>query len=132
MPNGLNLLCNGKIAFYAKGVTSIVIPASVRTVSIGAFDAVAVPSIAVPDTVVRIWGNAFNNSATTKVTIGAGVQLLGKGMMKNAKLDIRGKLAYQKDARSFTLYTDNEMLKAYNWAGDNVTATIKPLSEAPA
>ena len=40
-------------------------------------------------------------------------------------------LAYDKDSRSFTLYTDNEMLKAYNGAGDNVTVTIKPLSEAP-
>lgn len=145
LPNGLNLLSDGKIAFYAKNVTAVQIPASVRTISIGAFNAVAAPSIVVPDTVVRIWGNAFGNGATTKVTIGAGVQLLGADTMENTKvttwicrqpadmkLDIRGKLAYNKDSRSFTLYTDNEMLKAYNWAGDNVTATIKPLSEAPA
>lgn len=151
LPNGLNLLSDGKIALYAKNVSAVEIPASVRTISIGAFKDVAAPSITVPDTVVRIWGSTFTNSATTKVTIGAGVQIMGVGTMDNTKittwicrqptnmiLDIPkeagdGKgLAYNKDSRSFTLYTDNEMLKAYNWAGDNVTATIKPLSEAPA
>lgn len=151
LPDGLNLLADGKIAFYAKNVTAVEIPDSVRAISECAFDKVAAPSIVVPDTVVHIWGNAFGNSATTKVTIGAGVQIMGVGTMGNAKvttwicrqpinmtLDIPketgdGKgLAYKKDARSFTLYTDNEMLKAYNWSGDNVTATIKPLSEAPA
>lgn len=151
LPDRLNLLCDGKIAFYAKNVSAAEIPASVRTISTGAFNSVAASSITVPDTVVRIWGNAFGNSATTKVTIGAGVQIMGVGTMGNSKvttwicrqpanmvLDIPkeagdGKgLAYNKNSRSFTLYTDNEMLKAYNWSGDNVTATIKPLSEAPA
>ena len=145
LPDGLNLLCDGK------NVSAAEIPASVRTISTGAFNSVAASSITVPDTVVRIWGSAFGNSATTKVTIGAGVQIMGVGTMGNSKvttwicrqpanmvLDIPkeagdGKgLAYNKNSRSFTLYTDNEMLKAYNWSGDNVTATIKPLSEAPA
>ena len=37
-----------------------------------------------------------------------------------------------KSSTSIDIYTDNEMLKAYDWAKDNVTATIHSLSEAPA
>ena len=150
-PNGMNLLCDGKILFYPKNVTTAAIPASVRTIPYGTLDEVAAATIVVPDTVVRIYGNAFGNSATTKVVIGAGVQVMGIGTMENTKvttwicrqpadmvIDMPAEagrykgLAYNKNSRSFTLYTDNKMLKAYNWAGDNVTATIKPLSEAPA
>ena len=150
-PNGMNLLCDGKILFYPKNVTTVAIPASVRTIPFGTFNRVEAATIVVPDTVVRIYGDAFGNSATTKVVIGAGVQVMGDGTMENVKVTTwicrqpadmvidmpaeAGKdkgLAYQKQSRSFTLYTDNKMLKAYNWAGDNVTATIKPLSEAPA
>ena len=40
-------------------------------------------------------------------------------------------LAYAKSSRSVTIYTDNESIKNYNWSGDNITATFKPLSEAP-
>ena len=150
-PNGMNLLCDGKILFYPKNVTTAAIPASVRTIPFGTLNEIAAATIVVPDTVVRIYGDAFGNSATTKVVIGAGVQVMGVGTMENTKVTTwicrqpadmvidmpaeAGKdkgLAYQKNSRSFTLYTDNKMLRAYNWAGDNVTATIKPLSEAPA
>ena len=150
-PDGMNLLCDGKILFYPKNVTTADIPASVRTIPYGTLNEVAAATIVVPDTVVRIYGNAFGNSATKKVVIGAGVQVMGIGTMENTTVttwvcrqpadmvidmpaeagESKG-LAYNKNSRSFTLYTDNKMLKAYNWAGDNVTATIKPLSEAPA
>ena len=150
-PDGMNLLCDGKILFYPKNITTIEIPASVKTINTGAFSQVAVDTIVIPDTVVRIQGNAFSNSATTKVTIGAGVQKMGIATMNNTAIttwicrqpadmvidiptetgDGKG-LAHNKNSRSFTLYTDNEMLKAYDWSGDNVTVTIKPLSEAPA
>lgn len=40
-------------------------------------------------------------------------------------------LSYDKSSRKVTIYTDNECIKNYNWAGDNVTATFYPLSQAP-
>lgn len=33
-------------------------------------------------------------------------------------------VAYYKNARQITIYTDNPIIKNYNWAGDNTTATI--------
>ena len=41
-------------------------------------------------------------------------------------------MAYNKDSRALTIYTDNEYIKNYNWAADNATVTIYPLSQAPA
>lgn len=151
LPDGINLLCNGKILFYLKNITTVEVPESVRTISPIVFDKITDDHIIIPDTVVRILSDPLGtNKVTTKVTIGSGVQQMGAGTMSNTKVtdwicrqpsdmiidmpeeagDGKG-LAYDKDSRSFTLYTDNEMLKAYNWSGDNVTATIKPLSEAP-
>ena len=37
-------------------------------------------------------------------------------------------LSYNKNSRSVTIYTDNTCMKNYNWSGDNITATILPLS----
>lgn len=40
-------------------------------------------------------------------------------------------LTHDKSSRNVAIYTDNECMKNYNWKGDNVTATIYPLSQAP-
>lgn len=40
-------------------------------------------------------------------------------------------LVKTKDAYNLNVYTDNEYLRAYNWAGDNATVTLYPLSQAP-
>ena len=154
-PNNTFLLAgDGTILMKFKGDTLPGdIPNTVRTISAGAMGSLKSPTtLVIPDTVRRLYGDPVS-SANNVVTmiIGAGVHTMKAGSMGSTKvttwicrqpanmvLDIPteagdGKgLAYNKSSRSFTLYTDNEMLKAYNWSGDNVTATIKPLSEAPA
>lgn len=40
-------------------------------------------------------------------------------------------LVKAKDAYNLNVYTDNEYLRAYDWAADNATVTLHPLSEAP-
>lgn len=107
-------------------------------------------SIVVPDTVEMLCNNPFyGSSSLTKITIGASVnKILGfitpsnkvttlifrqpEGM--NIELPTPGSsngMGYQKDAYSMNIYTDNEYIKNYDWATDNVTVTLYPLSEAP-
>lgn len=40
-------------------------------------------------------------------------------------------MAYNKDSRALTVYTDNEYIKNYDWATDNATVTFYPLANAP-
>lgn len=150
LPSGVMLTGENTVLFSVKDVTTIEFPESVLAISGGAMNRAAIPTIVVPDTVQFIYGAAFGNSATTKVVIGTGLSVMKPGSMGDTNVktwvckqpadmilnipqetgDGKG-LAWQKDSREFTLYTDNEMLKTYNWSGDNVTATIKPLGEAP-
>ncbi len=106
-------------------------------------------TLIIPDSVQRlpvIWGTwSFTNSICKKVVVGTGVSEMMSGSMQivgdtvwvckqpaNLQLSLPEKgLAYNKQAATMTLYTDNLSLKQYNWSADNVTATIRPLSEAP-
>ena len=124
-------------------------PSTIKSLTYGAFNIAGLTEVKIPDTVQWIIGNAFNGSDTVKVDIGTGVSKMMHNAMGNTKvvtwifrqpadmvidLPTAGKntgLGYDKDSRSITIYTDNESLKAYDWAADNITATIKPLSEAP-
>lgn len=106
-------------------------------------------TLVIPNSVKRlsyIWESSdYTNSICKKVIVGTGVTEMLQGAMQvvgdtiwickqpaNLKITLPSKnLAYNKQATTMTLYTDNLSLKQYNWSADNVTATIKPLSEAP-
>ena len=107
-------------------------------------------SITVPDTVEMIQGSAFSSqSALTKITIGASVnRITGTIVPGNTVKDFIFRqpagmvidlptpgddtgMAYDKDAYSANVYTDNEYIRNYDWAKDNVTATFYSLSDAP-
>lgn len=107
-------------------------------------------SFAIPDTVEIIGGSVFNAQPLKTIIVPASVKeirgILTCGTTTTTlifrqpedmyiKLPTPGQnsgIAGNKTSRSMDIYTDNKMLKAYNWAKDNVTATIHPLSEAPA
>ena len=108
-------------------------------------------SIVVPDTVEMIQASAFSGqTALTKITIGASVKRITGTItpgtnVKNVifrqpagmtiELPTAGAdygMFYDKSSYSLDVYTDNEYIQNYDWATDNVTVTIHPLSEAPA
>lgn len=147
--SGLVTIADGQILVGTKSSSWDTFPSTIKSLTIGAFNIAGLTEVKVPDTVQWIIGNAFNGADIVKVDIGSGVSKMMKGTMYNIKvltwifrqpadmvidLPSAGKdtgLGYDKDSRSITIYTDNESLKAYDWAADNITATIKPLSEAP-
>lgn len=110
-------------------------------------------TLVIPDSISqlpRIWGIVqYKNDICKKVIVGAGVSKMLPGAMqvvgntvwvckqpKNFKVALPAPgyaagVAYNKQATTMTLYTDNLSLIQYNWSADNVTATIKPLNEAP-
>lgn len=147
--SGLVTIADGQILVGTKSSSWSTFPSTIKSLTYGAFNIAGLTEVKVPDTVQWIIGNAFNGTDTVKVDIGSGVSKMMKGTMSNPTvltwifrqpasmvLDLpkageNTGLGYNKDSRSITIYTDNESLKAYDWAADNITATIKPLSEAP-
>lgn len=104
----------------------------------------------IPDTVEIVNDYAFSNrTALATITIGSAVRYIGvevftycgeggvlifrqpAGMYIEVPTEGNG-MAYNKNSREMTIYTDNECIRNYDWAKDNVTATIYPLSDAPA
>lgn len=109
-------------------------------------------SAVIPDTVEIVQTSVFGGqSGLTQITIGSGVKKMTGTLTPHDKIknlifrqpagmivelptagtDGSG-LGYYKDAYSMNIYTDNECIRNYDWAKDNVTATFYPLSEAPA
>lgn len=104
-------------------------------------------TIVIPENIQIIGGRIVAANAT-KMTIGSNCKYLGISSIPtsvttlickqpagmNVRTPASGEtsgLTYEKDARSMTIYTDNEDMKNYDWAGDNVTPTFYPLSQAP-
>ena len=147
--SGLVTIADGQILVGTKSSSWSTFPSTIKSLTNGAFNIAGLTEVKVPDTVQWIIGNAFNGNNTIKVDIGSGVSKMMYDTMGNTNigtwifrqpadmvidLPTAGEhtgLGYDKDSRSITIYTDNESLKAYDWATDNITATIKPLSEAP-
>lgn len=104
----------------------------------------------IPDTVEIIQDSVFYNQNSLKqITVGSSVRKIGHALCTESistlifrqpadmyiELPKPGEdtgIYGGKSSISVDIYTDNKMLKAYDWAKDNVTATIHPLSEAPA
>ena len=66
-----------------------------------------------PESVVGVYGLLLSSGSTLKFLTTKGVKVtMGEGC------------AYYKSAVTTTIYTDNDDIKNYNWAGDNVTPTF--------
>lgn len=82
-----------------------------------AFYGATITSVTIPKTVTKISADAFRQttgSYTLRFEQPAGTAI----QMPTSNL------FYHKNAKSLTIYTDNETIKNYNWAGDNVTPTF--------
>lgn len=158
--NSMVTMANGKILVgntITDQASGFVIPSTVTNVapfSCQKFseNGTALTKVILPDSVEMIQANAFaGQSSLAQITIGASVRrILGlitpsgtsvttlifrqpAGM--TIDLPTPGSangMAYNKDSRPISIYTDNDLIKNYGWATDNVTATIYPLSSAPA
>lgn len=108
---------------------------------IGAFLTVD-SQLVLPDRIQQIAGSV-GGSPTTYV-VGPNVAYMGKSSVPTgvtmlvcrqpADLAVwlpSDTLYDSKNAISMAIYTDNEAIRAYDWAADNVTPTFYPLSEAP-
>ena len=98
LPNSITSI--GKYAFYGcSGLTSITIPSSVTSIENSAFNNCS--------NLTTVTFNQPNGMTVSLPTAGS-----GSGML------------YNKTAREVTIYTDNETIKNYDWATDNVTPTF--------
>lgn len=70
-------------------------------------------TVVFPETLVNLYEASFGNNSVVRFLTPA-----------NKNVFIQEKFAYYKSAKSITVYTDNETIKNYDWASDNVTATI--------
>lgn len=107
--------------------------------------------LVIPDRILVISGGVSleSGSTITSMVIGSQVKYMGLSAIPTTittlicrqpsgyyvQLPSKGGegsgLSYNKNSRNMTIYTDNEYIKNYDWAGDNITATFYPLSQAP-
>ena len=78
LPNSLEEI--GFNAFYASmNLTSLTIPSGVTTIGEAAFaDCTSLPTIVIPDSVTDIGVSAFQNCPLSAITLGTGVQYIGR------------------------------------------------------
>lgn len=78
LPNSLEEI--GFNAFYASmSLTSLTIPSGVTTIGEAAFaDCTSLPTIVIPDSVTDIGVSAFQNCPLSAITLGTGVQYIGR------------------------------------------------------
>lgn len=135
---------------------NFIIPDTVLNISSAACEATNsrsafLTSCIIPDTVEIIQDDIFQGQTKlTSITVGSSVRYIGNKLIPETttttilifrqpagmyiELPAAGEstgLAYYKESRSISIYTDNEYIKNYDWATDNVTATFYSLSEAP-
>lgn len=108
-------------------------------------------SFVIPDSIEIIGGYLlYRHTNLATLTVGSSVRYIGKYLFDSSstttvvfrqpagmyvELPPAGEntgLAYNKSSRNVSIYTDNECIRNYDWATDNVTATFYSLSEAPA
>ena len=88
-------------------------------------------TLEIPSTVKKIKAKAFAYSDTNiKITTLKFNQPNGMQIELPTAGSTSGML-YYKSAKEMTIYTDNEIIKNYDWAADNVTATLLHLNGTP-
>ena len=121
IPNSVKSIGNSAFA-NCLNLTSITIPNSVTSIGNSAFLMVgSLKELTIPDSVTSIGSGAFINAASSSTLIfkqpfGAKITLPEAGSGTG--------LFYYKIATNKIIYTDNETIKNYDYAADNVTATI--------
>lgn len=135
----------------ASSNSDLIIPSSVKYVSNYCLKSGYgnLNSFTIPNSVQEISANSFTNIAVNYLTIGSGITHFPNNSFggikdynaEDDKIRIRfmhpagasvtfgTSVFYYKEARQADIYTDNDDIKAYDFAGDNMTVTFHPLSE---
>ena len=156
--NEMVLIAKGRILLTNSFITeeNFIIPDTVLNISSAACEvtnnrSAFLTKVIIPDTVEIIQNDIFQGQTTLKqITVGSSVRYIGKYLVPSEastttlifrqpvgmhiELPVPGEntgLAYYKNSRAISIYTDNEYIRNYDWATDNVTATFYSLSEAP-
>lgn len=126
----------------------VTIPSSVKYISNYCCSA-SFNSFTIPNSVQEISANSFTDITVNYLTIGSGITHFPNNSFggiedygaEDGKMRIRfmhpagasvtfgTSVFYYKEARQADIYTDNDDIKAYDFAGDNMTVTFHPLSE---
>ncbi len=90
----------GEYAFADKGLTSVIIPDSVRTIGKSAFEGNLLTNIVIPDNVTSIGDYAFARNNLTSVVIPDSVEYIGEGAFAGNELTtiVLGIFEYQIDS----------------------------------
>lgn len=98
----------GDTAFQSCGVRILTLPGSVKTIGERAFgNSKKLYSITIPDSVTQIGPYAFTwCNSLFEITIGTGVTTIGE------------KAFVVEKNKLFRLYSENEVVRGYDWAGD--------------
>ena len=129
-----------------KGVTADLLPSTINLGPQVGNNFVVNSQLTIPDQIQIICGHI--GGSPTSMIIGENVRFMWTDAIpttvttlvskqpssKYVELPPSGEgkgLSHDKNSRNMTIYTDNEYIKNYDWAGDNITATFYPLSQAP-
>lgn len=137
-----------------KGLKALQLPAKLKTLGNNAFNSMFIEEytmdpLIIPDSVETIGNSVFVNFTTrvTSITVGASVKTIGNSAFKRSTgtviltevifkqpatmtditLPVAGSdtgMFYTKSATPLNIYTDNEIIKNYAWARDNITPTF--------
>ena len=118
MPNSLTIIKEGSF-HYCSNLENITIPESVTTIEKNAFNGCSkLLNITIPRNVNSLGSTCFTTITTAIFNQPAGMEIT---------LPTAGSstgMFYHKTARNLTVYTDNETIKNYDYATDNVTVTL--------
>lgn len=143
IPNTVTNLSSYSLVSYGTSSdtrTKVVIPDSIEIVQSYLFGNTApttLTTLVIGSSVKQIGGNFLNHDqpATMIFRQPAGMHvelpIPGDKLADSINALQAPGMCYNKTSRAFTIYTDNECIKNYDWAKDNVTPTFYPLSAAP-
>lgn len=117
--NGSACTLIGSLAFSSMTIDTLNLPSTLETIARNGFydcDFSVLKILTIPASVTSIGNGAFYNCT--------GLNSIRFEQPANATITLGTEIFNSKTARAFTVYTDNETIKNYNWSGDNVTATI--------
>lgn len=111
--------------FYScKGFVDVTIPENIKTINSGAFGTcTALKTLKITPNVNYIGSGAFGNSTGAMAIKDAYFQQ-PSGMTITLPTAGTSGMFRVKTARNMNVYTDNETIKNYDWASDNITATL--------
>ena len=103
---------------FAQGVkSSIIMPPNITEIGEYSFyNQSSLKSITIPETVDKICDSAFYGSSSLKT--------ITFNTPADKEITLGNQLFYYKSAKSVAIYTENETIKNYDWAADNITPTF--------